>query len=370
MGNVLIGKTYAIDRLYRVDAAAAFAGKSVNLGWNSRRQGMVLVPPAVGAAARSAIIRGKFTSTPVQAELPFHEVLPSWNIELDEKAQGYRIALRVAGQNDKWSPWFYLGSGGIAVERVARKTTQSAAWGEVHTDFLVLRKAATQFQYRVELESTREASAVPAQRATLRRFFVSYSNTSEDPELYREFKSASLPELPRREINIPIPYRSQRDVAVKKLRNQICCPTCVSMILAANGIEKPTLQVAAEALCRETDTYGVWPRASQIAAMNGMDAWVQRLRTHAEVKSMLASGQPVMASIRVNKGDWAHKTYTQSKGHLILLRGIRMNGDYIVNDPFATGPTGAEIDYSEKDMEKVWLEKGGVAIIIRKPVQP
>jgi len=367
MPNLLTGKPFAVDSLFAARTSGSFKGTSDNLAWNTRRGGLVLVPPFKGAGSRSKEIRGTFVSEVVEAEFPFEEMLPSWNLQLDEKVQGYWVELRVSADGEKWSPWFYFGSGGTAVARKGKRVAKAPAWGEVYIDYLMLKKPAKFFQYCVGLESEREALANPATRPVLRRFFVSYSNVEGDEELYRSRANGAKPPRLRKDFLIPMPYRSQRTVSEKSLRHQICCPTCVSMILEANGVHKETLEVAAEALCHETKIYGVWPRAVQTAANNGMEAWVDRFRGHAQVKTVLASGQPVMASIRVNKGDWKHKGYGTSGGHLILLRGIRSNGDYIVNDPYATGPGGAEIDYSEADLEKVWLEKGGVGILIRKP---
>ena len=74
-----------------------------------------------------------------------------------------------------------------------------------------------------------------------------------------------------------------------------------------------------------------------------------------------------MASIRVDRGELKSARYKSSKGHLILLVGYTPNGDYIVNDPYSEVPNGAEIEYTEADIGKVWLDKGGVAVVIRAP---
>ncbi|MGI8907995.1 MAG: C39 family peptidase [Candidatus Sumerlaeaceae bacterium] len=369
MRNFLNRPQFAVDALYRAVAAGDFDGERRNLTWSRRRHALLLTSQPNGKSRAGAKkVRGTYTSKPTRAEFQFHEVLPSWNLRLDESTQGYRIYLRVADESVRWSPWFYFGSGGTSAQHPPEHpTTRSSRWGIVHIDYLELSRAATWFQYRVELESAPHASGLPVQQPVLERFFISVSNTSGDAGLYAARNAETNGFRAARAQAIRVPYRSQLDVSVPRLREKICCPTCVAMMLERAGIDKSTLDVAAEAYDAEHKIYGVWPRAAQTAANNGCEAWVQRFRTHAQVKQMLLEGQPIMASIRVGKGELNRALYSASGGHLMLLRGFRRNGDYIVNDPYSAGPKGGAIDYTEEDIGKVWLDKGGVGIIIRNP---
>jgi hypothetical protein len=362
MPNSLGRPPFAIDELFRGERSADFLGESKNL--QKRKPGLCLIPGEANGNSRGAV-RGSFLSARQTAKFPFHELLPSWNIRLDESQQGYRIHVRVADERLAWSPWFYFGSGGTMVEKAGGKNTKSPRWGSVNIDYLQLHKPAHYFQYRVELESPREL-CTPKACPVVQRFFVSYSNTAEDELLFARLNGHS-PSTKVKACRIKVPYRSQRDVSVKHLRDQICCPTCVSMVMEHLGISKETLQVAEEAYDAEYKMYGTWPRASQAAANNGLESWVQRFRTHEQVAAQLAADQPIMASIRANPGELRNARYKKTRGHLILLIGNRANGDYIVNDPYSEGPRGAEIIYARADIEKVWLDNGGVGIVIRKP---
>lgn len=359
MGNLLTRPEGVVDEVYCARKAEDFACDSTAFTWNSRRGGLMMQPPS--RSARRSLVVAKFTSQPVVAAFPFQEVLPSWNIELDEAQQGYRIFLRFAA-GTSWSPWFYLGSGGTAHQRQARKLTSHPGWGDVHVDYVVLKKAASRFQFRIELDSPLELLHTPATRPVLRRFWACYSNTTGDvlhgmPTSDPGVKGAA---------GIAVPYRSQLDVSNDAICREICCPTCVSMVLEFHGKNFPTETIAAAAYDPEYKIFGAWPRAAQVASLHGMEAWVQRFRSHEQVKTLLAKGLPVMASIRVKLGELANADYGKgSNGHLILLRGYCQNGDYIVNDPYIRGPQGEEVHYSASDLEQVWLERGGVGILIQ-----
>lgn len=363
MPNALGRPKYVVDALYRAAAAKDFVGDRKNLKWVKGSGGLHLIPQA--QASSRGVVRGSFTSAARRSEFPFDELLPSWNFRLDEATQGYRVNVRVADARRIWSPWFYLGSGGTMIPQPGRKTTKSPRWGSVNIDYLNLNRPAHYFQYRVELVSPRNLCTLQT-CPVLQRFFISYSNTGEDENLHSDLQVV-LPKAKTKATHIKVPYRSQRDVSAKHLRDQICCPTCVSMVMEHNGHFKETLQVAEEAYDAEHKIYGAWPRAAQTAANNGFEAWVQRFRSHEQVTQLLAADQPVMASIRANPGELRNARYKKTRGHLILIVGTRANGDYIVNDPYSEGPRGAEITYAREDIEKVWLDNGGVGIVIRKP---
>jgi hypothetical protein len=283
-------------------------------------------------------------------------------MDIDEKTQGYRIFLRVRGPKGRWSPWFYLGSGGTLTpkRKSSSRVTRHEDWGKVRIDYLHLAKPASAFQYRVILESANEGSKIPA--PALQRFFVAFSGQVENSTTFSKGRK-----FDGREKSIPVPYRSQKAVDEEDLRGHICCPTCVAMLLQHYGVNLPTMEVCRQAYDSESKIYGVWPRATHTASRHGLEGWIQRFRSHDEVKAMLATGQPVMASIRVADGELRGADYRKSNGHLILLVGFKTNGDYIVNDPYTTGPGGAAIDYHQDDIEKVWLECGGVGLIIKLP---
>ncbi|MBX7246080.1 MAG: C39 family peptidase [Candidatus Sumerlaeaceae bacterium] len=376
--NKLVNPPFAVDRMYRAVGQNDFRGESRNMAWDPVIGGMVVLPRSTagrnprtlfpGGKSPKGSVVGTYTSQPQKAEFEFHEILPSWNLLVDEETQGYRVYVRVAGRDREWSPWIYFGGGGILLkEPNPNRSRIVPGWGTVRVDYIMLEKAALYFQYRVELKSAGPKSATGQRRMALVRFFLSYSNTSGDRELWETSdhpKRASF--APETTTSLGIPYRCQGWVEDRKLASQICCPTSLAMILEKYGINKPTTEVAAEVLDKENSIYGNWPRTAQVAARYGFEAHVERFRRHEDVQRLIANGFPVMASIRITKGDLGTEPQRASGGHLILLQGFTKEGDYIVNDPDSPGPGGAERIFSRQDLQNVWIDKGGVGIVYQK----
>jgi hypothetical protein len=371
--NRLTGHPLAVDALYVATHRRDFIGKSPNLAWVAADRGMRLNPsPGTNRgdeqrSGRRALYRGTYTSPPIVADFAFNEVVPSWAVRLDEEKQGYRVQMRFAGENGQWSPWFHFGGAGILARNPGtRRTIERNDWGRVEIDYIILRKPARRFQYRVELLST--VPPVRDRRMVLQRFAVSYSNTLGDEALFRRVQNSKKPVSDAWMRVLPIPYRSQLWVEDKELAGQICCPTCVAMVLASHGLDMPTTDVASMAYDEENKIYGNWSRAAQIGTRYGLEGTVQRFRSDEDVKRAIAEGLPVIASIRFRRGELRNAHYQNTGGHLILIRGFTQEGDYVVNDPYNPGPDGEEVVYLKDDMQKVWFDKGGVGIVYRPAV--
>ncbi|MCX7717538.1 MAG: C39 family peptidase [Candidatus Sumerlaeaceae bacterium] len=371
--NRLTGHPLAVDCLYETRGREDFTGESSNFSWSETDNGLrLMATPTVRprdrrkSAAKSSY-RGVYTSPPIKADFDFNEVLPSWNIRIDEEVQGYRVRMRFAATTGRWSEWFDFGGAGVlADKRRAADSQRSSEWGRVAIDYIVLRKPARRFQYQVELVSRVRPSGT--RRLVLKRFAVTYSNTLGDATLAKRFQS-SKPQAPDGWARVlPVPYRSQLWVQDKSLAGQICCPTSLAMILASHGHDIPTTVVASQSFDAETGIYGNWARAAQTGTRYGLKGTVVRFRSHDDVKRAIAEGTPVMASIRFRRGDLRNAHYQNTSGHLVLIRGLTPEGDYVVNDPYNPGPKGEEVLYYKDDMQKVWFDKGGVGIIFRPEV--
>lgn len=370
VNNTLSGQPGAVDVLYRAASKKEFSGESPNLAWSRARGGMVLSPtPGSNAgdrrrASRSQPFRGVYTSPVVGADFPFNEVIPSWNILLDEETQGYRVFMRVAGAKGRWSKWFYFGGAGtLAGPEKIREWRSSEDWGRVNTDYIALAKPATRFQYRVELESNAAMRPAGKKAVVLRRFFVAYANSDGSSGTLARKAEATPTEGWARDLNLP--YRSQMWVEDKRLAGRICCPTSLAMVLQAHGHDMPTTVVADLNRDSETRIYGNWSRTTQTGSQFGFEAWVQRFRSHDDVKRLIAQGVPILASIRFRDGALSNAHYKSTNGHIILVRGMTADGDYIVNDPYNPGPDGKEVVYLQSDMQKVWFDKGGVGMVMK-----
>jgi hypothetical protein len=115
--------------------------------------------------------------------------------------------------------------------------------------------------------------------------------------------------------------------------------------------------------------FGNWGRAVARAGELGFDAWLARFRNWDQVKRSIAEGTPIVASIRFKKGEVQGFLYKETKGHLIVIRGMTPEGDIIVNDP-ARREKGAHVIYRASEMAKAWFNHGGVGYIIHPATRP
>jgi len=345
------------DHLFIAEGKKGFPGECIRLERQPKEKGLALVP----SSRARAPFTGRYISQIVKCRFPSTEMLPSWNIRLYGPDQGFRLYMRLFGESAaKPSPWLMVGEGGNPP--VASVKTEAAAWGCTRIDYLELKKPACAFQFRVDLFASDRSLIDQKKSPTICRFYVHYSGQGETVKLAPIQKSTSPTRLSS---HIKVPYRSQLKVEVEKLRQVICCPTSLAMVLEHYGIDKPTLTVCEEVYDPRYKIYGVWPRASQAAFQAGLNSWIQRIRTHRQVYDLLDAGQPIIASIRVGEGELRGAQYPRSNGHIIVITGYHKDGTYIVNDPASAGKEGSEIDYNADDMEKVWLDKGGVAILVK-----
>ena len=86
---------------------------------------------------------------------------------------------------------------------------------------------------------------------------------------------------------------------------------------------------------------------------------------------MIAKGQPVIASIKFEKGTIPDAPLYQSTGgHLIVIRGFTGDGRVIVNDP-ARKKGGEGALYPMTGLAHAWFgTKGGMGYIIHPPAKP
>jgi hypothetical protein len=167
-------------------------------------------------------------------------------------------------------------------------------------------------------------------------------------------------------VDLGVPFRAQGD-STRALAGQICSPTSTSMVMQYCGVDRPTVENALAIYDADTDIFGNWGRAVARAGEMGLDAWIMRFRNWDQVKAMIAAGQPIICSIKAEKGDFKGPfIYESTDGHLIVIRGLTADGGVIVNDP-ARRVKGDGFVYRQDDLGRAWMGHGGVGYLIRKP---
>ena len=162
--------------------------------------------------------------------------------------------------------------------------------------------------------------------------------------------------------SLRVPPRSQMDEA-PEIRDRICSPTCVAMVLEFWGRRVSVAEVAAEVFHAGLDRYGVWPAAIHAAARRGVAGYLLRFPDWASASWCLTQGLPVIASIRFETGEIQGTPIPRTDGHLVVLTGEE-DTHVLVNDPAAPSAPDAPRRYRREEFCRVWLERGGVGYVL------
>lgn len=313
---------------------------------------------------------GTWQGAPVDGEFPFTELIASFNVTTPLET-GVTLDVRVE-QNGVWSPWVFMQSWGKTLTPPDRLTKWDA--GRVRIDTLYLDRPAKTYQCRLGLISFDTDPKSP--RPSVRRLSVCYSGVVTDPKqrakiLHDSNDPTTRPTSPGQWArDLPVPFRGQGDDHnPKSIRKLICSPTSTSMVLQFYGIDRTTMENATAMYDPQYDLFGNWGRAVARAGELGLDAYLTRFRNWDQVHDMIARGVPVIASIRFTKGEVKGFLYEFTKGHLLVIRGFKPNGDVIVNDP-ARKEKGNGVVYPADEMAKAWFNHGGVGYVFEMSIPP
>ncbi|WP_322937072.1 C39 family peptidase [Nocardioides bizhenqiangii] len=165
-----------------------------------------------------------------------------------------------------------------------------------------------------------------------------------------------------------------------------CSPTSTSMVLGyydrlpvprryrwvPGGHVDPWVDHAARMTYDHAyDGTGNWPFNTAYAAPLAGKAFVTRLRSVREAERLLAAGIPVVVSIAFGPGQLDGAPIGSSDGHLLVLVGVRANGNVVVNDPAADSRRRVRRTYDRGQLERLWLEaSGGLAYVITDSAHP
>jgi hypothetical protein len=292
-------------------------------------------PLAGGGAAGS----GTWTS-PVYRTTPFNWAVASWN------GRGARIEVELrATLPAGWSPWFTFGPWSDQGARHSVNGQKVEGVGRLSTDTLLLSSQARAWQVRVTLEN-----------AELTGLWVSTALTGE-PAPDEAFTAAWGTDL-----NVPM----YSQMVYPNGGNTWCSPTSLAMVMAYWGQPESIPDTVVPGVYDSVyEGHGNWPFNTAYAGARGFEAYVDRLRSFADLEREVAGGFPVIASVSYSK-DWLENApINQTGGHLLVVRGFTAEGDVIVNDPAASDDSGVRLVYRRDLFRRAWLGRAGVVYRIR-----
>ena len=318
-------------------------------------------PPrvALGYRERSFPREGTWTGPEVETEIPFTDLIASFNPHAPDDT-GVTLEIRVK-QGETWSPWLFMQSWGRVVFPPAR--TIKFDGGSVDIDQIELTKPAQAYQCRVSLIAFNHDTRIAP---SVRRLSVCYSGVVDDAKEREELltKPTTLPANFARDLAVP--FTGQGDYKhPRSLWGLICSPTSTSMVMQFQGARFSILENCDRIYDPQYDMFGNWGRSISRAGEVGLDAWLARFRNWDQVKQHIAEGTPVVASIRFRKGQVRGFLYQSTGGHLLVVRGFTPGGDVIVNDP-GNRAKGNGVVYKATELAHAWFDNGGVGYVIRK----
>lgn len=324
--------------------------------------------PAAGATLSDDYPEGLLEGVPFDVAPPCTEVIASWQGRAPADSQ-IEIAVRAAlapsdAEAEAWTSWYVLGVWSETQRLRHSVVGQQDAHGTVYTDTLVLEAPTSRLQWRATLRRG-ETGAAPSLRSVL----LSPSPVAQTPGVIPPHIAAlAVPELPQMAFDGG---------------NGWCSPTSLTMVLSywATQTADPTLApfTAPDAVPMLTvpgvhdPVYGGtgnWPFNTAFAASLGLQSYVTRLSGVGELAKWLASGVPVITSIRWKTGELDGAPVDHTDGHLVVVVGTTADGDLVVNDPAAGPTTGERVQrvYRREQFEHVWLDgSGGTVYMVYPP---
>lgn len=307
------------------------------------RQGAETLPLGEGLI-RTTASTSSVVSPVIETPAPFDDLVGSWNAALPPES-ALEMQVRVRRGAD-WSEWFSLGR--AEPDRWVSADRQDGPFGFVDVDTLRLREKAVAFQYRALMSAHKKP-------ATLKLAAVTVSDG--EPSAPSPFVAGPWV----RELRVkPRTQTEEQD----EYKNDVCSPTSLGMVLEYWGVRKKTEELAEKVRDSKTQLFGHWPFNTATAGALGVEAWVSRLDSLAELERLIGDGRPVIVSVTFGPGELDGSPLKRTAGHLMVVIGFTAKGDVVVMDPAAAKGTTRRV-YSRRQFHESWIgRKRGVAYIL------
>lgn len=299
-----------------------------------------------------------FESPVITAERPFCELWASWNLDVPSGA-GAWVDVRVATESDEsWSPWLRLGEWGNGLPAWGAATR--FAGGSVERGVVRTSATWTRAQYRVE--AFQGKAKAPSIR--LERFDLCLSSPQA-----AQSEPAGAPLNPSTyTLRLKVPFRTQRS-EIEALSARASAPAAIAMVLAYRGVDRPTSEIAGRVLEKDSDDTSALARAAQVAYAYGISGYAARFQDWTDVQRAIAAGQPLVARIAYGKGELTGAPAESAAEHHVVIVGFDKRGDVEVLDPAAFDVSlGARV-YKRSELERAWLQRGGMALVVLDKAQ-
>jgi len=264
---------------------------------------------------------GSWETRAVTPEFAFDELIYSWHLRV-APGEGFRLYLRVRGENGEHSPWLYAGCWG-KVKLAPKRTEPVFEWGKVAMDQLLLKRKAASFQFRVVDEGDSALSRPPA-------FSVVVTDNSPTPALVKRYaprgKAATAPAR-----ILDLPLRRQADSKGNAIPDR-CQSAALATAMEYFGKPIGLEDIVPLTFDVEYDYPGIWPRTIGAAIQHGFEAYIDRFRDWDSVRKTVAENKVILCSMKMLPGQYKAPPYPQMGGHIVALNGVTDDGRVVVTD--------------------------------------
>ncbi|MCR9277417.1 MAG: C39 family peptidase [Pseudomonadaceae bacterium] len=185
----------------------------------------------------------------------------------------------------------------------------------------------------------------------------------QPPERYLatvSIRPLSLPApTPQRAFRAPLHCAGFSQMTLAPDVAQRCCsPVSLAMTLLP---KHPSLDVRAlvdECQHPASGMYGVWPMTTAAAARRGRLMSIEACSSFDPLLRALASGTPVITSVRFGPGELRDAPLERTDGHLVVVIGIE-NNTVICHDPAAPDHNSVLRRYDATEFSRAWLAQRG-----------
>ncbi len=295
-------------------------------------------------------------------ELPFDELIPSWNVHTPPETWIETLArVRIDGA---WTGWYSMGR--WASDKGQRQSVkgQDDDRVKVLTDTLRVQGTANAYQLRLTLNSNGDGESP---QLTLVAAVATSGATASKYRTGNKTVAATTLDVPGRSQMI---YPDGGEVW--------CSPTSTSMVMAYWSeitadprLNRPVPEVAAGTYDPVYRGNGNWSFNTAYAGDAGLTAFVSRGASLHDAERWLAAGVPVIASLGWAGGQLPEAPIGSTNGHLLVIVGVTEQGDVVVNDPAADPRRGQSVRrvYDRGSFESLWLSySGGTMYIMYPPI--
>ncbi len=372
-------------------AAADFAGGTFSGVKLDATGALVLDPtapapdPSAPASGEDPSLYGIYLSPVFETGLAVDQIIASWCADTPE-GTWLQVDAR-ALQGGAWTKDYTMGvwASGTSTVRRHNAGRQEDAGGLVDTDTLKLKTAASALQLRATLFTTdpdvtprlRRLSVVATSPGIGSDGVTGGARGDETSGGSRDSRTSSPPYRWAWGTNLAVPERRQNDFPDGA---GWCSPTSLSMLMAFwarktgnDAWDRTVPETAAGATDYAYGGTGNWAFNTAYAASLGLDAYVTRFGSLADVERWIGAGVPVAINIAFDEGELDGAPMPSSAGHVIVIRGFSRTGDPIANDPAARADQGEKVRivYDRGQLQKAWLGGSrGTAYVVFPPGYP